>query len=88
MEDHAVRALDLPVRVGVRYGSPINMDSVVIAELEEFLPHELCAVVSYDGVWDPESVDDVREEQHDLLRFRHGDWPSLYPFREPVYGDK
>ena len=54
MEDHVVRALDLPVRARVRYGSPINADVVVIAELEEFIPHELCAIVGYDGVWDPD----------------------------------
>ena len=88
MEDHAVCALHLPVCVGVRYGSPINMDVVVVAELEEFLPHELCAVVGYDGVWDPESVDDVREEQHNQLGFDHGDRPSLYPFHEFIHGDK
>ena len=46
----------------MRYGSPINADVVVVAEPEEFLPRELRAVVGYDGVRDPESVDDVREE--------------------------
>ena len=40
---------------------------MVIAEPKEFLPHELYAVVGYDGVWDSKSVDDVREEQHGLL---------------------
>jgi len=46
----------------VRYGSPINVDVMVIVEPEEFLPRELCAIVGYDRVWDTESVDDVREE--------------------------
>ena len=54
----------------------------------EFLPCELCTVVGYDGVWDLESVDNVREEQHGLHRFDHGDRPSLYPLRELVHGDK
>ena len=88
MKDHAVRAFDLPVSAGVLYSSPINTDVVVIVELEEFLPHELCAVVDYDGVWDPELVDDVREEQHGLLGFDHSDWPSLHPLCELVHGNK
>ena len=88
MEDHAVRALNLPVHVGVRYGTPINTDVVVVVEPEEFLPRELCAVVGYDGVRDSESVDDVREEQHGLLGFDHGDQPSLHPLRGLVHGNK
>ena len=54
----------------------------------EFLPCELCTVVGYDGVWDLESVDNVREEQHGLHRFDHGDRPSLYPLCELVHSDK
>jgi len=80
--------LNLPVCAGVCYDSLINTDVVVIAQLEEFLPRELCAIVGYDGVWDLESVDDVREEQHGLLGFDHGDRLSLYPLRELVHGDK
>ena len=72
----------------MRYGSPINADVVVVVEPEEFLPRELCAVVDYDGVWDPKSVDDVREEQHGLLGFDHGDRLSFYPLSKHVYGDK
>ena len=33
-------------------------------------------------------MDDVEEEQHSLLRFDQGDWPSFYPLCELVYGDK
>ena len=54
----------------------------------EFLPCELCTVVGYDGVWDLESVDNVHEEQHGLLRFDRGDRLSLYPFHELVHYDK
>ena len=72
----------------VRYGSTISVDVVVVIQPEEFLPRELCAIVDYDGVWDPESVDDVREEQHGLLGFDHGDRPSLYPLCELVHGNK
>ena len=72
----------------MRYGGPVDADVMVIAEPEEFLPRELRTIVGYDGVWDSESVDDVREEQHGLLGFDHGDRPSLYPLRELVHGDK
>jgi hypothetical protein len=30
---------------------------------------KLCPIVSDDGVWNPESMDDISEEQHRLLRF-------------------
>ena len=33
-------------------------------------------------------MDDVKEEQHSLLRFDHGDRSSFDPFRKLVYGDK
>ena len=33
-------------------------------------------------------MDDVKEEQHGLLRFDHGDRSSLYPLCKLVYGDK
>ena len=62
MQDHAVRALDLPVRAGVRHGGPIDPDVVVITELEELLSGELRVVVRDDGVWDPKAMDDVEEE--------------------------
>ena len=78
--------LDLPVCAGVRYDSPVDADVMVIAEPEEFLPRELRAIVNYDGVWDSELMDDVREKQHGLLGFDHGDRPSLYPLCELVHG--
>jgi len=46
---------------------------VVVIELEEFLPGELCAVVRDDRVWDFKAVDDVEEELHGLLGLNHGD---------------
>ena len=33
-------------------------------------------------------MDDVKEEQHDLLRLDHRDRSSLYPLCKLVYGDK
>jgi hypothetical protein len=63
----------------VHHGSPVDIDVVLIIEPKEFLPHELCAVVGDDGVWDPKPVDDVAEEEHDLLGFDLGDWPCFYP---------
>jgi hypothetical protein len=41
---------------------------VVVAEVEEFLPRELGAIVGDDRVGDAETVDDVGEESHSLLR--------------------
>ena len=82
------RVLNLPIRVVVRHGSPINLDVVFIAELKELLSGELHAIVLDDGVWDSKAMDDVEEEQHGLLRFDHGDRPSFYPLGKLVYGDK
>ena len=73
---------------GVRYDGPIDLDVVFIVELEELLSGELCAIVHDDGVWDPKAMDDVKEEQHGLLRLDRGDRPSLYPLCKPVYSDK
>ena len=36
----------------------------------------------------PIAMDDVKEEQHGLLRLDHGDWSCLYPLCKLVYGDK
>ena len=80
--------LDLPVRPGVRDDGPIDPDVLFIAESNEFLAGELCAVVRDDGVWYSKMMDDVEEEQHGLLGFDHGDRPSFDPFRKLVYGDK
>jgi hypothetical protein len=40
---------------------------VVVAEVQELFSGELRAIVGDDGVWDPESMDDVGEERHRLL---------------------
>ena len=80
--------LDLPVRVGVLYGGPIDADVVFIAELEELFPGELHVVVCDNGVWDSKAMDDVKEEQHGLLRLDRGDRSSLYLLCKLVYGDK
>ena len=80
--------LDLPVRLGVRDGGPIDVDVVFIAKLEEFPASELCAVVCDDGVRYSKAMDDVEKEQHSLLGFDCGYWPSFNPFCELVYGDK
>lgn len=48
MQDHAVGALDLPVRAGVRHGAPVDMDVEFIAKLEEPFPGEVSAVVGDD----------------------------------------
>ena len=55
--------LDLPIRVGVCHGGPIDADVVFIAESEELLSSELRAIIHDDGVWDSKVMDDVEEEQ-------------------------
>ena len=80
--------LDLPVRSGVRYGSPVDVDVIFIVEPEELLASELCAVVRNDGVRYSKALDDVKEEQYGLFGLDRGDRPSFYPFCELVYGDK
>ena len=80
--------LDLPVRLGVRDGRPIDSDVLFIVESNEFPTGELRAVVYDDGVWYSKAVDDVEEEQHSFLGFDYGDWSSFDPFRKLVYGDK
>ena len=49
------------------------MDVVFIVELEELLASELCVVVRDNRVQDSKAMDDVKEEQHGLLRLDHGD---------------
>ena len=80
--------LDLPIHVGVHHSGPIDADVVFIIESEELLPSELCAVIRDNGVWDSKAMDDVKEEQHVLLRLDCGDRSSHYPLCKFVYGDK
>ena len=68
--------------------SPIDPDVVFIAELEEFLIGELCAVVHDDGVRYSKAMDNVEEEQHGLLGLDHGDRPNLYLLCKLVFDDK
>ena len=63
----------------MRDGGLIDPDVVFIAESKELLSGELRAIVRDDGVRDSKAMDDVEEEQHGLLGFDHGDWPSFYP---------
>ena len=72
----------------VRHGNPTDTDVVFIAELEELLFGELCAIVHDDGVRDSKAMDDVKEEQHGLLGLDRGDRSSLYPLCKLVYSDK
>ena len=60
------------------------MDVMVITECQELVAGELCPVVSDDGVWDAEPVDDISEEQHCLLEFDSIDRTSLDLFGELV----
>ena len=61
---------------------------ILIAELEELLPGELCAVVRDNGVRYSKAMDDIKEKQHGLLKLDHRDRSGLYPLCKLVYGDK
>jgi hypothetical protein len=52
---------------------------VIIIEIKELFADELRAVVGDDGVWDPEAMNNIGEEEHHLLRLDSRDWPSLNP---------
>ena len=54
--------LNLPVRLGMRNGGPIDPNVVFITKSKELLSGELCVVVHDDGVWDSKAMDDVKEE--------------------------
>jgi hypothetical protein len=59
---------------------PVHTDVVVIAEVEEFLPRELGAVVGDDRVGYAEAIDDFNEERDRLLGADIDDGSSLDPF--------
>ena len=80
--------LNLPVRVGVRYGGLVDADVIFIIELEELLPDELRVIVHDNGVWYSKAVDDIKEEQHGLLGLDCRERSGLYPLGKLVYGDK
>ena len=64
------------------------MDMVFIVESKKLLFGELHAVVRDNGVRDSKAMDDVKEEQHSMLRLDNGDRSSLYPLCKFVYSDK
>ena len=66
------------------YGRPNHADVVVVAECQELVAGELRPIVGDDGIWNPEPVDDISEEQHRLLGFDSCDRTSLDPFGELV----
>jgi hypothetical protein len=72
----------------VSYGGLVHTDVVVLAEVQEFLPGELRAIVGDDGVWDPKAMDDVGEERHRLLGPDAGQGSDLDPLGEFVDGDQ
>ena len=57
---------------------------MVIAERQELVAGELCPIVSDDGVWNPEPMDDISEEQYRLLGFDLSDQASLDPLGELI----
>ena len=67
---------------------PIDADVVFVIESEGLLSGKLRVVVRDNGVRDSKAMDDVKKEQHGLLRHDCGDQSSLYPLCKLVYGDK
>jgi hypothetical protein len=65
-------------------GRPVHTNVVVVAEVEEFLPRELGAVVGDDHVGYAEALNDVGEEGYCLLRVDVDDGSSLDPLGELV----
>ena len=57
----------------------IHADVVVVAEVQELLACELCAVVGDDGISNPEAMSDVGEEQDGLIGADVADGLSLDP---------
>jgi hypothetical protein len=51
----------------VSYDSPVHLDVVVLAEVQELSASELGAIVGDDGIRDPKAMDDVGEERHRLF---------------------
>jgi hypothetical protein len=51
----------------VSYGGPVHTDVVVLAEVQELFPGELCAIVGDDSIRDSKVMDDIGEERHRLL---------------------
>jgi hypothetical protein len=88
LQDHAIGALDLPVRPRVCHGCPIHADMVIIVEIKKLFASELCAVVGNNGVWDPKAMNNIGKKEHRLLRLDSCDWPSLNPLQELIDGDK
>jgi hypothetical protein len=80
LQDHAVGALDLPVRPGVRHDCLIDADMVIISEIKELFVSELCAIVGNNRVWDPETMSNISKEEHRLFRLDSCDWSNLNPF--------
>jgi hypothetical protein len=61
LQNHVVRPLDLSIRLWVGNNRPVHTDVIVIAEVEEFRPRELGAIVGDDHVGYAEEVNDVSE---------------------------
>jgi hypothetical protein len=57
---------------------------VVVAEVEEFLPRKLGAIIGDDRVGNAETIDDVGEERDRLLGAYVDDGSGLDPLRELV----
>jgi hypothetical protein len=70
------------------HDEPVHTDVVVTIEIQELLSSELCAMVRDNGVWDVETMDDVREESHRMLGLDVSEGPDLDPLGKFVDGNQ
>jgi len=61
---------------------------VLVAELQELSPGELCAIISDYGVWHSKPMDNICEEQHYLFGLDPCDGSDFNPLGEFVDCDK
>ena len=80
--------LHLTIGLWVSYCCPVHTYVASVAELQEFPPSELFAVISDYGVGHSKSMDNIREEQHCLFGLDPGDGTDLNSLGELVDHDK
>jgi hypothetical protein len=68
----------------MRHSRPVHANVIVFAKVEEFLPHEMGAIVGDDRVGYAKAIDDVDLECYGLLGADIHDGSSLDPIEELV----
>lgn len=70
------------------YGSPVDSDAKVAAEVDELPPGELSSLVGDDGVRYPKPMDNTKDELGRFLGANFCDQPGFNPLCELVDGDE